>query len=241
MQGEHELIIQWENLPTYNTIMSLAAGAVLLSLSKMMKNLRNNTKINPRGLALNLGVLGLILFTTGLHMTLTWPLAPDFPFDNIVFGEPSLALGSISLAMSFYFWSQHNPLEADDQPLVTISQTMRHFKYILYGIGLALIAIGFAGVTFQLFAAPPQEPITGLLADYPMVEAVFISLLWALTGVAALLMPSVLDDFSQSRLKETTKVKATLTLMKGTGWVFLLFGAINYFTHIGLVVNTMPK
>lgn len=239
MQGEQELVIQWENLPTYNTIMSLAVGAVLLSLTKMIRNLRSKVKIEPKGWALNLGVLGLILFTTGLHMTLTWPLAPDFPFDNIVFGEPSLALGTISLAMAFYFWKQHKSLVDDDQPLVTVSQTMRHFKYIFYGLGLALIAIGFAGVSFELFAAPPQEPITGLLADYPMIEAVFISLLWALTGVAALLTPGVLDDFAEGRFGESSKVKATLVLMSGTGWVFLLFGAINYFTHIGLVVNTM--
>jgi len=52
-----------------------------------------------------------------------------------------------------------------------------HIKYLLYGLGLALIGIGIVGVTYQLFAAPPEEPITGMFADYPMIEATSISLL----------------------------------------------------------------
>jgi hypothetical protein len=36
----------------------------------------------------------------GAHMTLTWPLVGPTAFDNIAFGEPSLALGVILLAGS---------------------------------------------------------------------------------------------------------------------------------------------
>lgn len=35
--------------------------------------------------ALAAGVLGAILTVTGAHMTLTWPFAKYFPFDNIIF------------------------------------------------------------------------------------------------------------------------------------------------------------
>ena len=113
---EQGLVINWENLPTYNTIMALAAGAALISLAKMVKDLLEKKRINPLGWAINLGVLGLILFTTGLHMTLTWPLAPDFPYDNIVFGEPSLALGVMALAMAIYFWTQREKIISEQQP-----------------------------------------------------------------------------------------------------------------------------
>ena len=39
----------------------------------------------------------------------------------------------------------------------------------------------------------------------------------------------------------TTLQKATGGLLYLTGWVFLLFGALNYYTHIGLILNTMPN
>ena len=101
--------------------------------------------------------------------------------------------------------------------------------------------MGIAGVTYQLFAAPPEEPISGWFAEYPLIEATFISLLWAVTGLAALTMPGILDDFAEERVDFTSKAKFTYILMYSSGWVFLLFGAMNYFTHIGLIVNTMPK
>ncbi|MCH2450160.1 MAG: DUF981 domain-containing protein [Gracilimonas sp.] len=240
MQGEQELIIQWENLPVYNTIMALAAGAALISFAKMSRDMINKTKINPSGWALNLGVIGVILTTTGLHMSLTWPLAPNFPFDNIVFGEPSLALGLVTLAMAYYFWKEKKPIVASDQPITYVSKDLRHLRFVLYGLGLALIAIGFAGVIYKLFAAPPQEPISGLLADYPLIESIFISALWAAIGVSALIIPGILSDFADNKLSPTVKVKATFSLIKYCGWALLLFGAMNYFTHIGLIVNTMP-
>ena len=102
-----------------------------------------------------------------------------------------------------------------------------------------MIAIAIAGVTYQLFAAPPEEPISGEFADYPLVEAIFISALWAFTGVASLLMPSVFNYFSKGKKEITSTLKTAYVLVYGLGIVFLLFGAFNYFTHIGLIVNTM--
>lgn len=52
-----------------------------------------------------------------------------------------------------------------------------------------MIDIAFAGVIYQLFAAPKEEPISGLFADYPMFEAVCISLVYAGAGVEALITP----------------------------------------------------
>lgn len=239
MKEEQGLIIDWMNMPTYNTIMCLAVGAALCSLAVMGKDMIQKKPIQPKGWSLNLGVLGLLLFLTGLHMTLTWPLAKYFPFDNIVFGEPSLALGALLLAFSFYFWKASKMLEISEHPLVPIGKIGYQFKFFFYGMGLALIAIGIAGVKYQLFAAPPEEPISGQFADYPLVEAIFISSLWAMTGVASLLMPSVFKGFSEGKRTVTGKLTLSYILIYGLGIVFLLFGAFNYFTHIGLIVNTM--
>ncbi len=239
MQGEQGLIIDWVNMPVYNTIMSVAVGAALCSLAVMGKDMAQKKEKEPIGWALNLGVLGMILFLTGLHMTLTWPLAAYFPFDNIVFGEPSLAFGTILLAFSFYFWKNAAVIVETENVLIPIGKVGKQFKYFFYGLGLGLIAIGFAGVTYQLFAAPAEEPLTGYFADYPLVEAVFISALWAFTGVASLLMPTVFKHFAQGKTQITSTVKISYLLLYGLGIVFLLFGALNFFTHIGLIVNTM--
>lgn len=241
MPQDSGLIIDWVNMPTYNTIMALATGAALISLAKIGQQLYKKDRMSPIGWSLNLGVLGILLFTTGLHMTLTWPLAKYFPFDNIVFGEPTLALGVLALGLSFYFYKAGAQLISTSQPLTEVSKVVWHLKYLFYGLGLSLIAIGIAGVTYQLFAAPPEEPITGEFADYPMVEAVFISLLWALTGVASLLIPGVLNYFATGNTAMTSRIKITYSLLYGLGIIFLLFGAFNYFTHIGLIVNTMPN
>lgn len=239
MKEDQGLIIDWMNMPTYNTIMCVAVGAALCSLAVMGKQMLEKKSIEPKGWSLNLAVLGILLFLTGLHMTLTWPLAKYFPFDNIVFGEPALAFGALLLAFSFYFWKASHMLQTSENPLVPIGKIGYQFKYFFYGIGLALIAIGVAGVKYQLFAAPPEEPVSGQFAEYPLVEAIFISGLWALTGVASLLIPSVFESFSEGHIVVTTKLKAAYILLYGLGIVFLLFGAFNYFSHIGLIVNTM--
>lgn len=239
MNEEQGLVIDWLNMPTYNTIMCVAVGAALCSLAVIGKNIMQNKHIEPKGWALNLGMLGFILFLTGLHMTLTWPLAKYFPYDNIVFGEPSLAFGILLLAFSFYFWQDSKLLKAAENVLIPIGQIGRQFKYFIYGMGLALIAIAIAGVKYRLFAAPPEEPVSGQFAEYPLVEAIFISGLWALTGIAALLIPSVFNNFAEGRINKTIVFKLSYSLIYGLGIIFILFGAFNYFSHIGLIVHTM--
>ena len=121
-----------------------------------------------------------------------------------------------------------------------MAMNLRHLRFFLYGLGLACIAIAFAGVIFQLFAAPPEEPITGLFADQPMLEATAISGLYALIGVSALLMPGNLDRFADQRTPPySTGQKVAYILMMIAGIVWIGFGAFNFFTHIGLIVHTM--
>jgi len=52
-----------------------------------------------RRLAIGFAVSGFILTLLGGAMTLTWPLSKvGFPFDDIIFGEPSPAFGVMLLA-----------------------------------------------------------------------------------------------------------------------------------------------
>lgn len=232
------LTIDWTQMPTYNTVMSLAVGAALLSLVALGRALSQKKALYPEGWALNFGVLGFILTLTGGHMTLTWPFAKYFPFDNIIFGETSLAFGVLLLAAAFFFWRRADLLRTSPEPGRELAQAGRPLQFFIFGLGLSLVAIACAGIAFQLFAAPPEEPISGRFANYPWVEAIFISGLFALVGVAALLFPFAL----RSETEEPTALqKVTGVLLGLSGLAFLLFGALNYYTHIGLIVNTMPN
>ncbi len=114
----------------------------------------------------------------------------------------------------------------------------RPLGIFVVGLGLALFGIAAAGLIFQLFAAPAEEPVAGVFAAYPVVEAVFISGLFALIGLGAVLFPLALNSFS-SHGKLTPIVRVVGSIWLVTGIVFLLFGAMNFYTHIGLIVKSM--
>lgn len=228
------LKIDWARMPTYNTIMSVAAGAGLLLVVVLGRQLLTPGRtINPEGWVLAFGALGFTLVTTGLHMTLTWPLAGQgFPFDNVIFGEPALAFGVFLFAASFYLWKRGAELNSADR-IVQSARVAMPISVFVFGMGLACFGIAAAGWKYTLFAAPPEEPISGEFARWPILEASFMSGLYVLVGIGALLFPFVLRRPS-SRLAPVTGVVWALA-----GLAFLLFGGLNYFTHIGLIVNTM--
>ena len=233
------LVIDWTQMPTYNTIMSLAAGAALLSLLWFGWNLMKGKTDHPAAAwGLNFGVLGFILTATGLHMTLTWPFAKYFPFDNIIFGEPSLGFGVLLLAAAVLLWRRGDRLDASENCARDVARMITPLSIFIVGLGLALIAICFAGIIFQLFAAPPEEPISGAFAAYPWVEAIFMSGLFGIIGVGAVLFPFALKSFSTGAPLKVIHIIIGI-VWGGAGIGFLLFGALNYFTHIGLIVNTM--
>lgn len=247
-------MIDWVAMPTYNTIMSVAVGAGLLAIVMFFIDLRRVNRgdtveaekrkslLSTDGWSITFGVLGLLLAATGLHMTLTWPLASGgFAFDNVIFGETSLAFGVLMLGAAWYLWKRGADLKADPEPLKTAARTARPLSIFIAALGLALFAIAIAGVTYQLFAAPPQEPISGAFAAYPLIEATFMSLLFALVGVGAVVFPFATNSVLRAPVtaKSGGAVKTVGAVWTITGIVFILFGAMNYFTHIGLIVNTM--
>ena len=235
MVAAEGLVIDWAQMPTYNTVMSVAVGAGLILLVMLGRELlRSPGKVVVEGWSLAFGVLGAILTATGLHMTLTWPLAGGgFPFDNIIFGETSLAFGVLLLAAAFYLWTRGRAALERTDATEHLQAVARPVSVFVLGMGLGLVAIAVAGVTYQLFAAPPEEPISGAFAAYPLVEAIFMSGLIALVGVGAILFPFAVRSGRRA-------VRTVIGWAWGlSGVAFLLFGAMNFFTHIGLIVNTM--
>jgi uncharacterized membrane protein len=237
--------IDWSQTQVYNTIMAVATGVGLLLLVRFGELLRKGDRIFLEAWSIGFAVPGIILVITGAHMTLTWPLSKiGFPFDDIIFGEPSLAFGVMLSAGAFVLWQkskllpagleQSSPSKEKTAQLAShLTEMMRPLSYFAAAMGLSLISIAIAGVYYQLFAAPPEEPISGRFANYPLLEASFISGLYALIGIGAILLP-----FSISRSKPGLRriIKFCWTV---AGIMFTLFGAMNYFTHIGLIVNTM--
>ena len=238
--AQEGLKIDWANMPTYNTIMAVAVGAGLIGLVMLGRQLLTSPQeVETDGWALTFGVLGGILTATGLHMTLTWPLAAGgFPFDNIIFGETSLGFGVLLLAAALYLWKRGAAALASSKPVETLARVAQPITVFVGGLGLSLIAIAVAGIKYQLFAAPPEEPISGEFANHPMVEATFMSLLIAIVGLGALAFAVLVNRL---RSTGTAGVWARITgwLWLVAGVLFLLFGAMNFFTHIGLIVNTM--
>ncbi|TJY42307.1 DUF981 domain-containing protein [Cohnella pontilimi] len=240
--------IDWAQTQVYNTIMAVATGVGLLLLVRFSNHLRKGERVNLQAWSIGFAVPGFILTLTGAHMTLTWPLSKiGFPFDDIIFGEPSLAFGVMLLAGSVALWQKSKAVSVEsgkpvDQAKEQSSALVSHFaemgrpvSYFAAAMGLALISIACAGIYYQLFAAPPQEPISGRFANYPMLEASFISALYALVGLGAILLP-----FSLARGGGNPAVMNIITVCWSiTGVLFTLFGAMNYFTHIGLIINTM--
>ena len=94
-----------------------------------------------------------------------------------------------------------------------------------------------AGVVYTLFAAPAEEPISGAFADWPMMEASFIGVLFTMVGLGAVLLPFAVRGTDEGTISGLFKTIEWLWIISGTIW--LLFGAMNFYTHIGLIVNTM--
>ena len=230
--------------PVYNTLMAVAAGLALVMLAVMGRRLARGGTVHRQAWATAFAALGVVLTGLGAHMTLTWPLTGPTAFDNIAFGEPSLALGVILLAGAFLlgtdrFWREApggiapDELTSESYPrLATLLQPLSWFGAVM---GLGLIAIGFVGPFFTPWEAPPHEPISGEFADIEWLENSFIALMYAGIGLGAILVPFAL---ARSLDKGRRLLKTIGALFAVTGTIWVLFGAMNYYTHIGLTINT---
>jgi uncharacterized membrane protein len=221
----------------YNTLMGISAGLALILVPRLMRKLYLRQRISPEGWSLALGIVGFIMALLGALMATTWPLHVNPPI-NIAFAEPTFILGLLSLAASFYLWQKRDVIKAiSDQKAggeaeLELKRTLTPVSWIVLGLGLMLTAITLAILRFQLVGgAPPQEPITGLLSDHPAIENTFFAILYGLSAIGALLTPWAVRNFG-GKAARIAGICWTIA-----GIVFLLFSAMNYYTHIGLQWN----
>lgn len=229
----------------YNTIMTIAAGAGLLGVALLGRQLKKRQAIAAEGWSLLFGILGFILSILGIIMSVTWPFRLAGTFDaNILMGEPSIAFGLLLLAGSFYLWQRRavfaaigsRSKEASNEALDTVNRTMKPVSIFVFATGLMLAACAVAWIRYQLGGAPNIEPLSGYLAtvvfkNAPAVESIFLGTLWGLVALGSLLFPLTLGKKS--------KVSSTIVFIVWivAGIAFLAFGALNFYTHVGLITN----
>lgn len=222
----------------YNTIVGLAAGAGLIVLSRLLFKLAKKQKVHAEGFALAFGMTGFILTLLGTTISVMWPYTAVL-HANIMFGEPALAFGVVLLAAAFFLWRKKEVFEdlggegdKSQRALTYIVAVARPVAVWVFAVGLMMLFLTWAILQYKLGAAPPEEPISGKFADYPWVEASFLAFLWGVTGLGAVLFPIALRRWNAGLVK----------FVAGSWWVtgvlFLLFSAMNYYTHIGLFMNT---
>jgi uncharacterized membrane protein len=212
----------------YNTLLAVAAGIGLIGVATLYRKLSEGTTVFAEGWSLLFGMTGFILTILGLAVTITWPYHVPGVFDaNILFGEPSVAFGVVLLAEAFYFWHARAALN-----LEKLQRMLKPISLYVFGLGLVMAACAISWVRYRLGAAPPAEPISGRFGGHPVIESSFLGALYGLIALGALLFPFALHK-KNAKLGEVIYICWMVA-----GIVLLLFGALNYYTHIGDLQNT---
>ena len=217
----------------YNEIVAITAGAGLLGFAWFLADLIRNKRIESEGWAGFFAVTGSLLLVLGIHTTVTWPFGGDgFEYANIAFGQPAAGFGALLLFAGVYLW-RHKTLFAGDVEVAktTALAALRPISIFVGALGLAMAVLAITFVRFQLGAAPPEEPISGRFGHLPILEALFLGGLWGVVAVGALLFAVALLTDRPQLLRWA--VRAWIV----GGVVFLLFGAMNFYTHIGMYDN----
>ena len=164
---------------------------------------------------------------------MTWPYGGNgFEYANIAFGQPAAGFGALLLLAAVYLW-RHRALFEGDVETANACGTRRAEagRHLRRCSGARHGGAGHSFVRFQLGAAPPQEPISGRFGHLPILEALFLGGLWGIVAVGALLFAIALWTDRLQLLRW-----AVWAWVVG-GVVFLLFGAMNFYTHIGMYDN----
>src|SRR6476620_8589990 len=196
----------------------------------MLALLTGGRCIGMEGWAGFFGVTGLLLLGLGLHTTVTWPFGgKGFEYANIAFGQPAAGFGALLVFAAVYLWRHRTLFAGDtDEADATALAAFRPIAVFVGALGLAMGVLAITFVRFQLGAAPPEEPISGRFGHLPILEALFLGALWGVVAVGALLFAFALWTDRLQLLRW-----AVWAWIVG-GAVFLLFGAMNFYTHIGM-------
>lgn len=221
----------------YNTIVGLAAGVALLLVAQLLKQFAEGKKVQPEGFALAFGITGFIQTILGLTISVMWPYTKVL-HANIMLGEPALAFGVLLMAAAFFLWRKRDTVvdlgqanEKSANASAYVLAVLRPVSVWVFATGLMMASLVVAIIYYQLGHAPPQEPISGYFGD-TWIEPVFLALLWSLISIGALLAPTALAKWNS---KAMNIVRLCWTV---AGGLLVLFSAMNYFTHIGLLMNT---
>ncbi len=217
----------------YNELVALTAGTGLVGFAWFLAQLMRKKPIDSEAWAGFFGVTGLLLLVMGLHTTVTWPFGSGgFEYANIAFGQPAAAFGALLLFAAGYLWRQRAFFRGDAETVNRAAYAALKPVAIFVGaLGLAMAVLAVTFVRFQLGAAPPEEPISGRFGHLPILEALFLGGLWGIIAVGALL-------FAVALLAERPQLMrwAIWAWIVG-GAVLMLFGAMNFYTHIGMYYN----
>ena len=217
----------------YNELVAITAGAGLLGTAGFLTQLLAAKRIDSEAWAALFGVTGLLLLVLGIHTTVTWPFGADgFEYANIAFGQPAAAFGALLMFAAVYLWRHREAFAGDPQSVGAAAMgALKPVGIFVGALGLGMAALAITFVRFQLGAAPPEEPISGRFGHLPILEALFLGGLWGVVAVGALLFAVAAWTERPQLLKWA--VRAWIV----GGVVFVLFGAMNFYTHIGMYYN----
>ena len=221
----------------YNTIVGLAAGVGLLLVAQLLKQFAEGKKVQPEGFALAFGITGFIQTVLGLTISVMWPYTKVL-HANIMLGEPALAFGALLIAAAFFLWRKHDTVidlgQGNDQSAKVsayLLAVLRPVSVWVFATGLMMASLVVAIIYYQLGHAPREEPISGYFGD-TWVEPGFLALLWSLISIGALLAPTALAKWNSKSMN----IMRLCWMV--AGGLLVLFSAMNFFTHIGLLMNT---
>ncbi len=217
----------------YNELVAITAGAGLLGFAWFLSHLVRGKHIDSEGWAAFFGVTGLLLLALGLHTTVTWPFGgKGFEYANVAFGQPAAGFGALLLFAAVYLWRHRTLFRGETAEANTAAlAALKPVAIFVGALGLAMGVLAITFVRFQLGAAPAEEPISGRFGHLPILEALFLGGLWGVVALGALLFAiAMLTDRHQL-------LRWSIWSWVVGGAVFLLFGAMNYYTHIGMYYN----
>ncbi|MFV2021701.1 DUF981 family protein [Micromonospora sp. LOL_023] len=222
----------------FNNLMGVCAGLSLLLVPRLWAVITNDrpplllftpTGFSRSGWSATFGILGTILTLLGFIMTIAHPLSRAKPYIDSVFGEPCLLLGIVLLAAAVWLACTPQSQTFDEQ---YVRASLAPIGWIIFATGIVLLWCTLAIVRFDLIGSAPQhEPITGLLHGYPVENVFFAVVLYGPSAVGCLLFPAVIRGGGR------TSWLVLYWCWTVAGAAFLLFSAINYYTHAGMLVN----
>ena len=210
----------------YNTIVGLAAGVGLLLVVKLLKQFSNGEKVHPEGFALTFGITGFIQTVLGLTISVMWPYTKVL-HANIMMGEPALAFGVLLVAASFFMWRKREVFDGLGGGSEKSVQASAYLVAVLRPVSVWIFATGLMMASLVVAI----EPISGYFGD-SWVEPIFLAFLWGLISLGALLLPAAITNWNRQ------VINVVRLCWGAAGALLVFFSAMNYFTHIGLLMNT---